>query len=266
MLKADLHIHSTISDGSDTIEVIIEKAIANGLDLIAITDHDTLSHQYKIPNTKEIKVMAGIEISAIDHDTKTKAHILGYGIQDAKLVEALTHPLLQKRHENLMRQIELLNRQGYEIDVHGLRKADGKYIYKQHMMEHLQKTGQVKEMFGEFYNTVFKNGGICDFDIDYIDVLEAVEVITTAGGKAVLAHPGQQQNFYLIEKLIPFGLCGLEYNHPENSYEDRKILLEYAKKHQLFLTGGSDYHGRNDKVPHEIGSFLSEESGVLALC
>ncbi len=267
MLKADLHIHSTISDGSDTIEEIIKKAQKANLDVIAITDHDTLSHHEKIPTAVDgLHVLAGIEISAIDPKTMVKAHILGYGIQDISMVDSLTHPLLERRHENSLRQIRILQQNGYNIDIEKLNKANGKYIYKQHIMEYLCRTKQVGDMFGTFYKTVFKNGGICDFDISYIDVFEGVETIQKAGGKAVLAHSGQQQNFYLIDKLVPLGLQGLEYNHLANSPQDKEILKKYAEKYGLFLTGGSDYHGKNEAIPNEIGSILSEESGAKALC
>jgi predicted metal-dependent phosphoesterase TrpH len=121
-------------------------------------------------------------------------------------------------------------------------------------------------MFGEFYKKTFKNGGICDFDIEYPDVRDAVKAIKQAGGKAVLAHPGQQQNFDLIDVLYPLGLDGVEYNHPENSESDRQKIKTYSDKYHLFLTGGSDYHGIYDVDPKQIGQFLSDESGVWALC
>lgn len=265
MLKADLHIHSTVSDGSECIPALISAAIANGLDAIAITDHDTLSHKKQLPKEAPISVMAGIEISAIDPHTKRKAHILGYHIQDDTMVETLTAPLLERRHHNSLKQIHILQQQGYHIDINALNKADGKYIYKQHIMEYLYKTHQVADMFGLFYQQIFKNGGICDFDIEYINVFDAVKTITAAGGKAVLAHSGQQKNFDLIDSLVPCGLKGLEYNHPANSVEDKKIILEYAQKYQLFLTGGSDFHGSNDKIHDQIGDFICEPSGIAAL-
>lgn len=112
-----------------------------------------------------------------------------------------------------------MQKDGIEIDINKLNKEDGKYIYKQHIMEYLVETKQVIEMFGSFYKTVFKSGGICDFDIEYIDVYDAVNVIKSAGGLAVLAHPGQQKNFYLIDK-IPFD--GIEFNHLANSEGDKK--------------------------------------------
>lgn len=262
-MKADLHIHSNISDGSDTIETIIEQAIKKGLDMIAITDHDTLAHLKKIPPSSLIKVIAGVEISAVDRATGTKAHTIGYNIKNTELVEQLTLPLLNRRHQNSLRQIEVLQKNGLKMVLEKIKKADEQFIYKQHIMEYLVRTKQATEMFGEFYQTVFKNGGICDFDIEYIDVREAVEVIQQAGGQCVLAHPGQQKNFYLLDRL-PFD--GVEYNHLIHSARDRQIIKEYAEKKSLFLSGGSDYHGKYEAKKVAIGEYLSEESGVRALC
>jgi phosphoribosyl 1,2-cyclic phosphate 1,2-diphosphodiesterase len=266
MLKADLHIHSTISDGSCTMEEIINQAGISGLDVIAITDHDTCSHFDRLPKGDKVKVIAGIEISAIDLATKTKAHVLGFGIKEPARVEKLTKPLLDARHENCLKQIRKLKEAGYSIEEDSLSRADGKYIYKQHIMEYLVKTRQVADMFGDFYRSVFKNGGICDFDIEYINVFDAVRVIKEAGGKPVLAHPGQQRNFYLIPSLLNCGLDGIECNHSGNRPEDRDKIKRYAKEHNLFLTGGSDFHGTYEAGKVDLGEIISEESGVIAVC
>jgi predicted metal-dependent phosphoesterase TrpH len=265
MLKADLHIHSNISDGSDSMENIVEKAIMKDLDVIVFTEHDTLEHKNKLPKSDYIKILAGIEISAFDYGKMKKAHILGYGIEDIQKVEKFTNNTLVKRHENSLRQIKKLEDNGFEINVEKINKANGKYIYKQHIMEYLFNTGQVNHKFGDFYKSVFKNGGICDFDIEYVNAIDAVRIITEAGGKAVLAHSGQQKNFYLIDELVKVGLKGIEYNHLANSKEDKIIIRKYANKYNLFLTGGSDYHGRNDKEKNWIGRYLSEESGINAI-
>ena len=265
MLKADMHIHSTVSDGSETIPEIIRQAVKNGLDAIAVTDHDTLRHRNLLPKNGPIRVEAGIEISAIDPVKKRKAHILGYGIKDAEAVEAFTKPILLRRHENSLKQIDILRKHGYRIDTDLLNKADGTYIYKQHITEYLVNTGQAPDRFGDFYQRIFKNGGICDFDISYVTAEDAVRTITEAGGMAVLAHSGQQQNFYLIDRLVPLGLKGLELNHPANSVKDREIIRNYAEKYHLFLTGGSDFHGTNEKIPRRIGAYIAEESGSRAV-
>lgn len=266
MKKADLHLHSRVSDGSFTIAELAEEAVRKGLDAIAVTDHDTLSHLRQIPKGTPVSVTGGIEISAMDAATGKKAHILGYHICDIRLVEDFVRPLLEARHRNSMRQIEVLNRHGYRVNAEALNRADGRYIYKQHIMEYLVKTGQAREMFGEFYHRIFKNGGICAFDIEYLDPFEAVRVIREAGGLAVLAHSGQQKNFPLIPALVNCGLNGLELNHPSHSEQDRAVIREYAAEYHLFLTGGSDFHGEYEPDAPGIGSYLAEESGVEAIC
>lgn len=265
MIRADLHMHSTVSDGSFTISELIARAKQNGLDAIAITDHDTLSQCKQIPETEHLKVLAGIEISAYDYKNHFRVHMLGYNIQKPAVTEQIVHPTLEARHANSLKQIEILNQHGYEIDVQQLHRADGKYIYKQHIMDDLVQRGKAPDMFGKFYQTTFKHGGICDFDILYPSPLEALRAIKDAGGFAVLAHSGQQQNFCIIPELVKHGLDGLELHHHANKPMDQEIIQEYADKYDLFLTGGSDFHGKYEGILVDIGDYLAEPSGVFAI-
>ena len=265
-MKADLHIHSNNSDGSDSIGQIIDTAKGRGLDAIAITDHDTLSHLRRIPNDAGITVIGGVEISANHIGTGTKAHIIAYKIKKPALLTTLTRMTSLARNRNSEKQIDILRQQNYRFDKDRMVRADGKFIYKQHIMDWLVSTGQVPDMFGDFYNQTFKNGGVCDFDICYPDAFEAVRLIKRAGGYAVLAHPGQQQNFWLIPELVSEGLDGLELNHHSNTESDKSTIRDYADLYGLFLTGGSDYHGKYEQHSFGIGGFLSEESGLSAIC
>jgi len=265
-VRADLHIHSTVSDGSDTIARIVAIAKEKGLDAIALTEHDTLSHAALIPAGAGIRVIAGIEISSIHRKANTRAHVLGFHIQRPEPVVALTLPVLEARNRNSERQAKALIEAGFQIDMDRLARADGKYLYKQHIMDWLVTTGQASDMFGEFYKRTFKLGGICDFDIEYPDVSDAVRAIKEAGGLAVLAHPGQQQNFRFIPELTRLGLDGLELRHHTHTGRDEELIRGYASHYNLFLTGGSDYHGKYEPQPFGIGDFLSDESGVKAIC
>jgi len=265
MLKADFHIHSTISDGSENIDRIIAEALEKKLFAIAITDHDTLAHAKYIPKNSGLIVLAGVEISAYDNETKKKVHILGYNIENSEILETWLYPTLVKRHENSLRQIQILKKNKYTIHEHLVNRADNKYIYKQHILEYLVKTGQIQEMYGSFYDSFFKNQGPCDFDIEYPDVYDAVEMIQFAKGIPVLAHPGQQKNFEMIPKLVSHGLKGLEYNHYSHDKLDKISLYFYSKEYHLFLTGGSDFHGKNQRQATHIGEYLSEASGINAL-
>lgn len=262
MKRADLHIHSTVSDGSFSIPEIIAQAKEKRLDAIAITDHDTLSQMHRIPAEDGLRVIAGIEISAYDETHNFRVHMLGYGIQKPEITERVVHPTLEARHQNSLKQIAILNANGYEIDVDTLRKADGKYVYKQHIMDDLVRRKKSPDMFGAFYQRTFKHGGICDFDIHYPTPLEALRAIKDAGGMAVLAHSGQQQNFCLIPELVENGLDGLELNHHANSAQDKLVIRQYAETYGLFLTGGSDFHGAFEAVKIDLGDNLSEASGL----
>jgi len=265
-MRADLHIHSTVSDGSDTINELIDKAKKKRLDAIAITDHDTVAHFLRIPDHCGIQVTGGVELSAVHYKTNIRAHILGYNITRPELITPLTQPLLGARNRSSEKQADILIRSGFKIDMDKISRADGKCLYKQHIMDWLVTTKQVNEMFGVFYQKTFKNGGICAFDIEYIDVFDAVKTVKAAGGLAVLAHPGQQQNCQLIPELVDYGLDGLEFNHYANNEEDKKLLQYYADRYDLFLTGGSDYHGKYESTSCDIGDFLSEEGGIKAIC
>jgi predicted metal-dependent phosphoesterase TrpH len=259
-------MHSTISDGSDTIVRLIEIAVDKELDAIAITEHDTLSHAALIPPHSGIQVIAGVEISAVHRKTHTRTHVLGYNIKKPEIITALTQQILEARNRNSEKQADILIRAGFQIDMSKIARADGKYLYKQHIMDWLVTTGQVPEMFGGFYRRTFKQGGICDFDIEYTDVFDAVRAIKESGGTAVLAHPGQQENFWLIPELVKAGLEGLEFNHHSHNKEHKQTILDYATQYHLFLTGGSDYHGKYEPQPFGIGDFLSEMSGVKEIC
>ena len=265
MMKADLHIHSTVSDGSLTMEEIADRAVAKGLDAIGITDHDTVAHFDRLPQREGLQVIPGTEISAYDRGLRCKVHILGYRIQNPECLERYVEPIRRARHKNCLRQMSILEKAGYRLPPEEIQKADGAYIYKQHIMDYLCRTGQVPDMFGEFYRKVFKNGGICDFDIAYMDAVCAIHALKEAGGLAVLAHSGQQQNFELIPVLVREGLDGLEYDHPSNSDADKAIIQGYAKKYRLFLTGGSDFHGRFERDSADLGTHLSPESGIQTL-
>lgn len=261
-MRGDLHLHSAYSDGSATVIELIQQAVSKGLTHIAITDHDRVPRCGDIPPVTALKVMPGIEISAYDFQKQRKAHILGYAMRDTRSVTAFCRPLLERRQANSLRQIALLAEHGFRIRPQNFVKRAGHVIYKQHLMEYLVATEQVEEMFGTFYHETFKNGGYCDFDIEYLDAAAAVRVITEAGGLAVLAHPGQQQNLELVPELVGYGLKGIELEHRKNTEADKEAIRQMAVQYGLFLTGGSDYHGTLEDGSSELGSCLATENAL----
>ncbi len=256
-MRADLHIHTRYSDGSDTVNEVIDKARALRLDMIALTDHDTFEHTKNIPHTEDIKIVHGIEISAEDPTNRLKAHILGYNVKDKETVEEFCKETLMRRHKNSLELIDVLKTYDYSFDMEKIDRAQGKYLYKIHIINYLIDTGQVSDSANNVYRALFGEGKICQGDIRYVPAVEAVRIIKDCGGIPVLAHSGQQQNFYMVDDLVKSGLEGMELYHPSNSTKDMEKIIELSKKFGLILTGGSDYHGKNGRKNQILGKYLS---------
>lgn len=169
------------------------------------------------------------------------------------------------RHENSLKQIRILNENGYDVNTEELRVADGKYIYKQHLWNICSDAEKFRRCLVIFITAFLKTTESATLIFSIFLLSKQLNTIKEAGGLAVLAHSGQQQNFCLIPELSKNGLDGLEVNHHSNSESDKIIIRRYAEKYGLFLTGGSDFHGEFENVNVEIGDFLSELSGVEAV-
>lgn len=265
MNKADLHVHTEVSDCSEQTEDILKQAKEIGLTHIAFTDHDTTqcaNEHRKLALKYGIKAVPGVEMSAWDEESKKKVHILGYGYGETGRIEAIGSETLKKRDANCRRQIEILTVLGYDVPVEEVEKLAGRCIYKQHILKWLYDSGQSEALFGNIARNIFKNEGPCDFDIAYPDAEEVVKAIRADGGHPVLAHPGQQDVFHLIPKLVKAGLQGIEYNHPSHGEAERAKVKEAAEAFGLIMTGGSDYHGIYEKEERSLGSFLAPDEGI----
>ena len=259
MYKADLHIHSTISDGSDDMHAIFAAAAACDLTHIALTEHDTaagLAQASALSSEFGVELVPGVEFSAFDYTYGIRAHILGYGIRDPEPVERLGGPLLMRRHKNSLRQIEVLRSLGYDINADEVAKKAGRYIYKQHIMHVMVEKGYAESIGGATYRRLFKNGGPCAFDIEYIDASDAIRTVLDAGGIPCLAHPGQQDNFHIVPGLVEEGLMGLELHHHSNNAYHQIKASALAAKYGLLLTGGSDHHGLYEENSPAVGAYL----------
>lgn len=248
-MKGDLHIHTTISDGSYNIKEVLQLAKEKQLTHISITNHDTvegLKDAVRLGREMGIKVIPGIEISAYDFKSNKKVHILGYNFKfEPTNIINLCRPTLKARDENSRWQIQELIKNGYDIEI-GLveeKCKEGQVIYKQHIMDVLKDRDYTGSIYSELYRRLFKNNGMCARDINYVDAIEAVKAIKSDKGIAVLAHPGQLDSFDLIPDLVLNGLDGLEINHPSHSDEDMVKIMEFSEIYGLILTGGSDFHG-----------------------
>lgn len=248
-MKVDLHVHTNISDCDYSIEEIIQIAKENDIKYIGIVNHDTvvgLREAIEVGKQEGVIIIPGIEISAYDYKRNKKVHILGYNFNlDAKNIKALCNPIIEKRKSNSIRQISILRENNYNISLEEVREKakNSTCIYKQHIMSVLVDKGYCSEIYSELYYKLFKNGGICSGDIEYVDAYKAIEAIKNDGGKSILAHPGQLDSYEIMDELWNSGLNGIELYHKDHNAEDLIKILEYSVNHQVILTGGSDFHG-----------------------
>lgn len=249
MIKADLHIHTDISDGSLSTEEVIKEAKENGLTHIAITNHDTvkgLEEAINLGKKYNIIVIPGIEISAYDYKRNRKVHLLGYGLDlEGKHVTNLCEKLLKDRNEMTLKQVDIIKSLGYNINKEEIKlySKNSGVSYKQHIMQTMIDKGYVEEIYSPLYKELFKNNGPCNMEVKYIDVFDAIDAIIKDNGIPVVAHPGQMNSYELIEELVDKGLVGIEKYHISHTDKDYKRIDELAKKYNLIVTGGSDYHG-----------------------
>ncbi|MUK90321.1 PHP domain-containing protein [Ornithinibacillus sp. L9] len=265
-MKADLHVHSHYSDGSDSVRDILKEAQKNGVTHISIVDHDTVDGQKMISELGmeyNITTIPGIEISAYDFKRKRKVHVLGYDYQpNAFHIQKVCQPILQRRQEHSLWLMQQIKDGGYTIDEKVIRESalPSQTIYKQHIMNHLTNASYSSSIYRDLYIKLFKNSTVGD--IEYADVFTAVEAIVADGGLAVVAHPGQLDSYELIPELVEAGLGGIERNHMDHTQQDHQKIEALAESYDLVMTGGTDYHGLFGK-PIKIGDITSPVNALF---
>ncbi|MCL2070804.1 MAG: PHP domain-containing protein [Oscillospiraceae bacterium] len=254
-MRADLHCHTTLSDGSLGIEEVIAQATHNNLDYIAITDHDTLSSMSRanvLGKRYNVGIIPAVEFSSCDGKRNSKAHLLCYNPQKPDRLEGLclrTCEIRRVRGKAMATKVV----DNFPIAFENIVKyaAGSKAIYKCHIMHALMDYGYTTELYGEDYNKLFDvSDGLCadivrDEVNEYPEVKFVSQLIRSAGGIAVLAHPCVYNNLDLLEELAADGLIdGVEVFHRScKEDKDRDRMLKIAEKHNLIVTGGSDFHG-----------------------
>ena len=269
--KTDLHLHSYFSDGTMSPTALVERAVSLGQNKIAITDHDGIDGVEEAVRAGEklgVEVVPGIEFSTSMEDGP-KIHMLGYGIDiyDRRICLVLD-ALKDIRRERNVRLLKVLGEMGYEISADELEQGDGRtYIGKPDIAIVMAKKGYIKDPNDAFGpGGVFSTPEVKAVKKSEIDTIDAMRLIHVVGGITVLAHPGKlkrlkkpddlQQtaekgtdDFYravdaLVERLIvEGGLDGIECRHTDHTERDCVEFEKTAKKYNLIITGGSDYHG-----------------------
>lgn len=259
-MRIDLHTHSRVSDGTDAPAAVVAKAAAAGLDVVALTDHDTAQSW---PEAAEaavehgITLVRGMEIST-RHDG-TGVHLLGY-LPDPTYppLEALLRAILDGRTQRAPEMIAKLQALGHPIteqdvaDVSPGTSATG----RPHIADALVRNGVVASR-DEAFATFLNPGRPAYVDRYAAATLEAVAIVVAAGGVPVIAHPWgrndrERPGAEDLAVLAAAGLAGIEVDHRDHSEDKRVRLRAIAADLDLIVTGSSDYHGLG-KRDHDLG-------------
>lgn len=270
MIKADLHTHTNLSDGYYSVKDLIDQGKRMGLDYMAITDHDTtagLITAMTYGKRVGLKIIPGVEFSTRNYKTGRAVHILCYYPGDLFAFQDFLDKTLEIRIEMKLKTARLLEKD-FPVQVEDFLKAsrDSESLYNPHLMLPFFEMGYTDTLIGDFFKEHASSKSSRYFTIPYPDVYEALDLIDRYAGVPVIAHPGEYDSLEITEQLASEGrIKGIEYNHPRNTEHDKKEILRIAQAYDLFLTGGTDYHGPYTKTVHPLGSYLCPEYGLKKL-
>lgn len=246
----DLHVHSNASDGSLTPCEVADEAVRMGLKLIALTDHDTtdgITEILEYTKDKDLEVIPGIEISC--YYNKREIHILGFCIdyKNPELKKELS-ALKEARDGRNRKMVELMQQDGLNITIEKLLHGNpDSVITRAHFARVLVEEGICKDKDTAFRKYI---GIGCKYYLPKPEVTceTAMRLLTKYSKAAFLAHPllyhlGYSQIDELLTYLKGLGLKGIEAYHSSNNRYESDKLRSLALKHNLMISGGSDFHG-----------------------
>ena len=256
-MKADLHLHSTVSDGRLTPAALVRLAAEKGLSVIAITDHDSVGGIDEAIVAAQpfpaLKVIPGVELNT--DIANGEVHILGYFIdhQSQELKQTL-YSLRQSRSQRARQMIAKLDKLGIHVDWERVKQIAGDgSIGRPHIALAMQEQGYISHL-QEAFNKYIGRRGPAYVERKRLTPVAAVQLVVRGGGLPVLAHPASLEHLdELLEQLKRAGLVGLEAYY--NGYSQPTIdwLVRIADKYGLIITGGSDFHGLGDDNEAPIG-------------
>lgn len=257
-MKSDLHIHSTASDGRYSPQELVSMAARLGLEVIAITDHDSIEGVVPALQAAQefphLKVIPGVEVSTdVPHG---EVHILGYFIDyhDSELEETL-EKLRNSRQIRAQKMLAKLAGLGMYIEWERVQEiAGGGSIGRPHIAQAMIERGYVLSLKEAFHKYISREGPAY-VEREKMTPLQIVELLVKASGLPVLAHPANVND---LEELIPqlqkAGLAGIEVYYNGYTKELTKYLAYLSQKYGLIACGGSDYHGLEDTSETQLGS------------
>lgn len=266
--RADLHVHSYYSDGNKSPEELLHLAKETNLSGLSITDHDTIEayskNLFNLAEKLDLKLITGVEISS--ELNKETVHILGYNF-DVNCLEfkEFLNEVQKKRKLRNLEIIKKLNEKKIEISEKELdelthrKNISHTIVGRVHIAYLMYEKGYV-DTIQEAFDSYIHDEGPCYVKGFKFSPAQIIDKIHLAKGKAVLAHPNLIKSRHVINALFKFPFDGIEAYYGKLIPKYEKKWIEFAKKHNLLITGGSDFHG--DIRPHiTLGcSWVDEET------
>lgn len=268
-MLVDFHMHSIYSDGVKSPEELLRHALDCNLSMMALTDHDEIdgikalrTAQEQLDPEKTIKIINGCEFSA---DYKDKSiHILGYRFDETnKELRDFIEYFKSKREDRIDEIIRRCNNAGYFISKDELLKKFPKtQAYgRPHIGQLLIDGGYAKDI-NDVFKDILRKDSPCYVPKVKIEVPYIIDIIHKAGGLAVMAHPKLVTSDEYVVEMLAYDFDGMEVYHTKHNDDDVKRYKALAKEHNLFITGGSDYHGIPGKAPDQFGDYLVSAEDV----
>ena len=247
----DLHTHTNKSDGTDSPRELVNKAIAQGLTVLGISDHDTTSGWREAKETLRgsLALALGSEISCLTTDG-ISVHMLGLLFDENHAqMQLMLEETRDGRIPRMRKMIEKMRLAGIDISMDDVEAAKpiGATLGRPHLADALVNKGIIKSR-EEAFDGMLNNDSVYYVSHAAPTPADAIRMIRSAGGVAVIAHPfashrGEILHVDDFEPMVAAGLNGIEVDHRDQNPDERKILREIAHELDLVITGSSDYHG-----------------------
>ncbi len=273
-MRIDLHTHSTASDGTDSPAELVRAAAAAGLDVVALTDHDTTAGwaPARAALPAGLTLVPGVEMSCTRTEPdgrRVSLHLLAYlADPQAPALAGEWQRLRDGRDERARRMVANLAGAGYPISWEQVAAlADGAPIGRPHLGRALVDSGVVPDVDSAFGDLLSSRRPFYVRKTD-TEVFEAIGLIRAAGGLPVFAHPiarrrGPVVSDETVAAMADAGLVGLEVRHPDHDEDDEAHAAGLAERFGLVATGSSDYHGSNKRTPIAARTTAAEEYARL---
>ena len=244
MIKPDLHMHTTASDGVMTPLELVEFAAGRGVTHMAVTDHDTFDGVDSLRGTETvIPVITGVEMSMRD---MKGLHLLGYGLTEAPELRKIVRELAVRRVTRAARIVEKLCAMGYPLDYEAIRERCGGTVGRLHIARAMVEKGYIRNT-EQAFDRYIGEGREAYVPNESLTMAEALPLLRRSGFVPVLAHPAELEQKdavlrMLIETWQKQGLMGVEVYHPSQQKRGFAQLDAMIRRMGLLVTGGSDYH------------------------